>query len=100
MHPMGVTFAATVAFSVLAALAGPGRADVTAYQGVRLIVGAGSAPIETATLLVDGKKIVQAGQGGVQRLRHQSGEHVVRVGAQRPLHGAPGQRSVPGEPGG
>ncbi len=54
---------AAVMIVSMAGLAGPAHADVTAYQGIRLIVGDGSAPIENATLLVDGNKIVQAGQG-------------------------------------
>ncbi|MEA2906216.1 MAG: hypothetical protein QOI12_3603 [Alphaproteobacteria bacterium] len=52
-----------VALAVLAGLPGAARAQVTAYEGARLIVGDGSAPIENATLLVDGTRIVQAGSG-------------------------------------
>jgi imidazolonepropionase-like amidohydrolase len=47
---------------IAAALAGPALADVTAFEGARLIVGNGSV-IDNATLIVDGNKIVQAGQG-------------------------------------
>jgi imidazolonepropionase-like amidohydrolase len=55
-------FAATTAL-VLASLAGPARAQgVTAFEGARLIVGNESSPIENATLVVDGTKIVQAGR--------------------------------------
>jgi imidazolonepropionase-like amidohydrolase len=41
---------------------GPARADVTAYEGARLILGNGSI-VENGTLVVDGNKIVQAGAG-------------------------------------
>ena len=40
----------------------PVRADVTAFEGARLIVGNGSV-VENGTLVIDGNKIVQAGQG-------------------------------------
>jgi hypothetical protein len=33
----------------------------TAYEGARLIMGDGRAPIENATLVVDGAHIIQAG---------------------------------------
>src|SRR5882757_1706558 len=55
-----IAFAATLALTVLAGLAGPVRAQVTAFEGARLIVGDGRAPIENATIVVDGAKIVQA----------------------------------------
>src|SRR5687768_17555212 len=63
--------AVTAAFSlgILAWLAAPSRAQgVTAYEGVRVIVGDGSAPIENATLLVDGARIVQVGQAADVRV--------------------------------
>jgi imidazolonepropionase-like amidohydrolase len=54
------------AFAVLAAgliaVSGPVRADVTAFEGARLIVGDGRT-IDNATLVIDGAKIVQAGVG-------------------------------------
>ena len=53
--------AAVMAVS-MAGLAGPARADVTAFEGARLILGNGSV-VENGTLVVDGNKIVQAGQG-------------------------------------
>src|SRR5258706_7405630 len=56
-----IAFAATLALTVLAGFAGPVRAQVTAFEGARLIVGDGRAPIENATIVVDGAKIVQAG---------------------------------------
>ncbi len=46
----------------MAAFAGAARADVTAYENARLIIGDGNV-VENATLLMDGAKIVQAGQG-------------------------------------
>ena len=61
-----VALAATISFAVLAGFARPASAQsgVTALEGARLIVGDGSAPIENATLLVDGARIVQAGAAG------------------------------------
>ena len=61
-----IAVAATVALGVLAVL-GPARAQaptsgVTVFEGARLIVGNDSAPIENATLVVDGARIVQAGR--------------------------------------
>src|SRR5207253_4203599 len=58
--------AATAAAAVVAAIAGPVRVQaqatgVTAFEGVRLIVGDERAPIEAATLVVDGARIVAAG---------------------------------------
>jgi imidazolonepropionase-like amidohydrolase len=68
-----VAAAATVAVGVLAGLAGPASAQapatsVTAFEGARLIVGDGSAPIENATLVVDGARIVQAGRASDVRV--------------------------------
>jgi imidazolonepropionase-like amidohydrolase len=51
--------AAILAFG-LAGAAAPVQAQVTAYEGARLIVGDGSV-IENGTLVVDGARIVQAG---------------------------------------
>ena len=56
-----LTVAATIAFGVLASFSVPVRAQVTAFEGARLIVGDGRAPIENATLVVNGARIVQAG---------------------------------------
>jgi imidazolonepropionase-like amidohydrolase len=63
-----VALTTTLALGVVAAIAAPARAQapagsVTAFEGARLIVGDGSAPIENATLIVDGARIVQAGAG-------------------------------------
>jgi imidazolonepropionase-like amidohydrolase len=52
---------AAAAAVVIAGFAGSARADVTAFEGARLIVGDGSI-VENATLIVDGAKIVQAGR--------------------------------------
>ena len=49
-----------VAAIALAALATPASAQVTAYEGARLILGDGRV-VEKGTLVVDGAKIVQAG---------------------------------------
>ena len=59
-----VAFAATVALGFLAAFALPASAQtgVTAFEGARLIVGDGGAPIENAVLVVDGARIVAAGR--------------------------------------
>ena len=57
-------FAATLAIGFLAVFASHASAQtgVTAFEGARLIVGDGSAPIENATLVVDGARIVAAGR--------------------------------------
>jgi imidazolonepropionase-like amidohydrolase len=55
---------ALVAGVALAALAGSSNsaiAQVTAFQGARVIVGDGRAPIENATILVNGARIQQVG---------------------------------------
>jgi imidazolonepropionase-like amidohydrolase len=62
-----IAFAAAVAAAVLGGLAAPARAQapasgVTVFEGARLIVGNESAPIENATLVVDGARIAQAGR--------------------------------------
>ena len=63
---------AAAAAVAVAGLTVPARADVTAFEGARLIVGNGSV-VENATLVIDGNKVVQAGQGasvpaGAQRV--------------------------------
>ena len=65
-----LTFAALTAIVALGSVAGPASAQtgVTAFEGVRLIVGDGSAPIENATLIVDGTKIIQAGSAADVRV--------------------------------
>src|ERR1041385_194214 len=54
--------AIAAAIAALAVVAGPARADITAFEGARLIVGNGNV-VESGTLVIDGNKIVQAGQG-------------------------------------
>jgi imidazolonepropionase-like amidohydrolase len=64
-----VTVAATVALAAAAGFAVPAYAQtVTAFEGVRIIVGNESAPIENATLVVEGNKIVQAGRAADVRV--------------------------------
>ena len=74
MRPMdAIAVAATVAVGVLAGLAAPARGQapatgVTVFEGARLIVGNESVPIENATLVVDGTRIVQAGRAADVRV--------------------------------
>jgi imidazolonepropionase-like amidohydrolase len=61
-----VAFLSTVALA-FAGLVAPANAQVTAYEGARIIVGDGRAPIENGTVVVDGAKITQVGPAaGVQ----------------------------------
>ena len=60
MRRMNAAAAAAIAVGVLAGFAVPAHAQVTAYEGARLIVGNGST-IENGTIVVDGARIVQAG---------------------------------------
>src|SRR5437868_5206613 len=57
-----VAIAVTFTIGVVAGFTNPARADVTAFENARLILGNGSV-VENGTLVVDGDKIVQAGQG-------------------------------------
>ena len=52
-----------VAAALLVFIAAPAAAQTTVYENARLIVGDGST-IENGTLVVDGARIVQAGQAG------------------------------------
>jgi imidazolonepropionase-like amidohydrolase len=63
MRRVDFLFAAICALGAIGGSAGPVHAQtgVTAFEGARLIVGNGSAPIENATLVVEGTRIVQAG---------------------------------------
>lgn len=54
--------AAWLAFGMLAGHAVPALAQVTAYEGARLIIGDGTV-VENGTLVIDGARIVQAGAG-------------------------------------
>ena len=65
MRRMNRVAAATVVSSFLALTVqahaqAPG--GVTVFEGARLIVGDGSAPIENGTIIVEGSRIVQAGR--------------------------------------
>src|SRR5436305_3801997 len=53
---------AAVVLGTLSYFSGSASADVTAFEGARLIVGDGRV-VENATLVMDGSKIVQAGAG-------------------------------------
>jgi imidazolonepropionase-like amidohydrolase len=57
--------AAATAMSIAAW--GQSASSVTVYEGARVIVGDGSAPIENATFVVDGTRIVQVGRSGQVR---------------------------------
>jgi imidazolonepropionase-like amidohydrolase len=66
MRRVDFLFAAIYA---LGAIGGPAHAQtITAFEGARLIVGNGSAPIENATLVVEGARIVQAGSSADVRV--------------------------------
>src|SRR5262245_38766718 len=58
MHPVKIAAAAATAF--FAALSIPAHAQVTAYEGGRIIVGNGTV-IEDGTIVVDGARITQVG---------------------------------------
>ena len=53
--------ASTFALGILVGLSVPVRAQVTVFEGARIIVGDGRAPIENGTLVVDGTRITQVG---------------------------------------
>jgi imidazolonepropionase-like amidohydrolase len=58
-----IIFAAAAAGALISALPnGQARAQVTAFEGARLIDGRGGAPIEGATILIDGERIRAAGR--------------------------------------
>jgi imidazolonepropionase-like amidohydrolase len=60
MHPIRSAATAAVALGIIAGFDVAAHAQVTAYEGARLIVGNGST-IENGTIVVDGARIVQAG---------------------------------------
>jgi len=68
MRRMKAAAVATVALGVLAAFAGPAIGQTTVFEGARLIVGNESAPIENATLVVEGARITQAGRAADVRV--------------------------------
>src|ERR1700680_1328138 len=47
-----------------ASTVGRAQGSVTAFEGARVIVGDGRAPIENAVFLVDGTRITQVGRAG------------------------------------
>ncbi len=60
-----VALTATLALAASSGFEGSARAQapaVTAFEGARLIVGDGNAPVENATIVVEGAKIAQAGR--------------------------------------
>jgi imidazolonepropionase-like amidohydrolase len=59
MRHVKVSAAAAIAVGILG-FAAPAQAQVTAYEGARIIVGNGTT-IENGTIVVDGARIVQAG---------------------------------------
>jgi hypothetical protein len=62
-----VAVAAVVTLGFLSGFAIPVSAQsVTAFEGARLIVGDGNAPIENATLVIEGTKIVLVGHGTIE----------------------------------
>jgi imidazolonepropionase-like amidohydrolase len=62
MRSLGtIVAAAIVGLAGFTGCALPAHAQVTAFEGARLIIGDGRAPIENATLVVDGGRIVAAG---------------------------------------
>jgi imidazolonepropionase-like amidohydrolase len=70
MRGVKAVFAATLALAALEAVV-PARAQapsVTAFEGARIIVGDGSAPIENGTLVVEGTKITQIGKAADVRV--------------------------------
>jgi len=71
MHGVKAIFAATLAVAALGS-AVPTSAQVpggvTAFEGARIIVGDGSAPIDNGTLVVEGAKIAQVGKAADVRV--------------------------------
>ena len=66
MRCMNVVAVAALALGVAAGVTHPAGAQapvagITVFEGARLIVGDGSAPIENATLIVEGTRITQIG---------------------------------------
>jgi imidazolonepropionase-like amidohydrolase len=62
MRRVNVAVATVILTASVIGVVAPARAQVTAFEGARLITGTESAPIENATLVVDGARIVQAGR--------------------------------------
>src|SRR5882724_10771297 len=73
MHPLKTRFGYLLALAGLvlaaasarpAATVGEAQGSVTAFEGARVIVGDGRAPIENAVFLVNGTRITQVGRAG------------------------------------
>ncbi len=56
-----VAAATTIALGIVAGLSGPVAAQVTAFEGARVIIGDGRAPIQNATVVVNGARITAVG---------------------------------------
>src|SRR5580700_6741726 len=69
MRGVKAVFAATLALAALeTAVRAQAPGGVTAFEGARIIVGDGSAPIDNGTLVVDGAKIAQIGKAADVRV--------------------------------
>jgi imidazolonepropionase-like amidohydrolase len=69
MRGVKAIFAATLALAALeTAVRAQAPGGVTAFEGARIIVGDGSAPIDNGTLVVDGAKIAQIGKAADVRV--------------------------------
>jgi imidazolonepropionase-like amidohydrolase len=64
MSRYGLVFLAGVLVSSALAVSQAPTAGVTIFEGARLIVGDGSAPIDNASFVVDGTRFTQVGRGG------------------------------------
>lgn len=64
----GVLIVIVIKCSAWALAQAPAATKVTAFEGARLIAGDGRAPIENATLVVDGTRFVQVGRTGQVRV--------------------------------
>src|SRR5262245_66400538 len=104
MHPVNVVgVAATLAFVILAVPA-PAQTPapaVTVFEGARLIVGDEKAPIENATLVVDGTKIAQVGSAADVRVPagaarvNLAGKTVMPLLIDTPVHLTPTRDALP-----
>src|SRR5688500_6688552 len=63
-RPFPLLSAAIAACAIAFASHTSAQSSVTVYEGARLITGDGSAPIENATLVVDGARFTQVGRAG------------------------------------
>jgi imidazolonepropionase-like amidohydrolase len=63
-HVAVVVYLTTALAAATISLSSQGAATATIYEGARVIVGDGSAPIENAAFVVDGARITQVGPAG------------------------------------